>query len=347
MSVIRASFLILLSAFVCWAQSGTAAPAQDSGAKTIEQQSEFEKAFDEARVLAAQGRLEDAIDAYRKAAKLQADKCAPCFQMIGHANLQLGKLKESAAAFRQAVELKPANEADLYNVLGVVLYLENKKESFEQAAVALQRAIDLSGGKLVMAYYNLGFALIKSGKEQQGIEALKKFIELAPAAGEAAQARAVIGNPKMVDARIATSFDVKSSSGEELSLEKLRGKIVLLDFWASWCGPCRVDMPEVRKIWKKYNSDHFLIIGINLDRNRPSFEAYAKEQGVTWPQYFDGLGWGNKISLLYRVTAIPHTILIDQDGVIQATGLRGSDLSNKIGELLKNLHKHSSGDGTK
>jgi tetratricopeptide (TPR) repeat protein len=337
-SVIRASLFILLVGLVFAAHSGTAASAQDSGAKVVEQKSEFEKAFDDARVLAAQGRLEDAIKGYRQAAKLQDDKCAPCFQMIGHASLQLGKLKESAVAFRQAAELKPANEADLYNVLGVVLYLENEKESFAQAAVALQRAVDLSGGKIVMAYYNLGFALIKSGKEQQGIEALKKFLELAPGAAEAAQARAVIGNPRMVDARIATSFAVKSSTGGDLSLEKLRGKIVLLDFWASWCGPCRVDMPEVRKIWKKYNSDQFLIIGINLDKSRPAFEAYAKEQGVAWPQYFDGLGWGNKISQLYRVTAIPHTILIDQDGVIQATGLRGGDLSNKIGELLKKLH---------
>ena len=211
MSMIRASFLILLCA-LCSAQSGAAASAQDSSAKTVEQKSEFEKAFDDARVLAAQGRLEDAISGYRKAAKMQDDKCAPCFQMIGHASLQLGKLKESAAAFRQAAELKPANEADLYNILGVVLYLENEKEAFGQAAVALQRAIDLSGGKIVMAYYNLGFALIKSGKEQQGTEALKKFLELAPGAAEAVQARAVIGNPKMVDARIATSFAVKSST---------------------------------------------------------------------------------------------------------------------------------------
>ena len=344
---IRASLLILVSAWMCAAQTNKPGTVQGSAPQVVEQKDDFQQALNDARLLAAQGRLDDAIGEYRRAAKLHDDKCAQCYQMIGHASLQLGKLKDAAAAFRQAAELKPPNEAEMYNILGVVLYLQNEKKSFEQAVVALQHAIDLGDSKLVMAYYNLGFALIKAGREEQGIAALKKFLELAPNASESAQARAVIANTKMINATIAPSFAVKSFTGEDLALEKLRGRIVLLDFWASWCGPCRVDMPEVRKIWKKYAGDQFVIIGINLDSSRAAFEAYAKEQGVTWPQYYDGLGWGNKISQLYRVFAIPHTILIDQDGVIQATGFRGGELSNKIGELLKKLQKQTSATATK
>lgn len=338
---IRAILLVLVSALPCTAQNNNPASAQEPASKPVEHKDDFQQVLDGGRVLAAQGRLEAAIEEFRKAAKLHDDKCAECFQKIGHAYFQQGKLKEAAVAFRQAAELKPSNEAEMYNILGVALYLQNQKESFEQAAAALQRAIDLSKGSLVKAYYNLGFALIKSGKEREGIAALKKFLELDPGANEAAQARAVIVNTKMVDAKVAPSFAVKSHTGEELSLEKLRGKVVLLDFWASWCGPCRVDMPEVRKIWKKYGGDQFVIIGINLDSNRAAFEAYAKEQGVTWPQYYDGLGWANKVSQLYRVYAIPHTILIDQDGVIRASGFRGGELSDKVGELLKGLQKQT------
>jgi thiol-disulfide isomerase/thioredoxin len=150
----------------------------------------------------------------------------------------------------------------------------------------------------------------------------------------------------MVDARVASSFAVKSHTGAELSLEKLRGKVVLLDFWASWCIPCRFDLPEVKKIWKKYGGEQFFLIGINLDSNRPEFDAYMKEEGINWPQYYDGLGWGNKISQLYGVYSIPHTVLIDQDGVIQATGLRGEELSEKIGELLKKLQKQAGSGGS-
>jgi tetratricopeptide (TPR) repeat protein len=295
------------------------------------------QALDNGNVLLRQGRIDDAVSEFRRAAKLQDDKCAECFQRIGQIYLQMGRLKEAATALRQAAELKPPNEAELYNILGVTLYLQNEKQSFEDAVVALQKAIELSKGKVVKAYYNLGFALIKSGKEQEGVAVLKQFLDLDPGASEASQARAVVGNLKMVDAKVAPTFAVKSHTGKELALEKFRGKVVLLDFWASWCIPCRVDMPEVRKIWREYGGEHFAIIGVNLDSSRASFESYMKEEGITWPQYYDGLGWGNKISRLYGVYAIPHTVLIDQDGVIQATALRGQDLSIKIGELVKTL----------
>lgn len=298
---------------------------------------EFQKAFDNATLLLRAGQIDEAINEFRRAAKLRDDKCAECFQRIGQILLQQRQLKEAATAFQQAADLKPANQAEMYNILGVALYLQNEKESYDQAVIALQKAIELSNGKVVKAYYNLGFALIKADKEQEGIAVLKKYVELDPDAQEVSQARAVIGNVKMVDARVAPTFVVKSSTGEELALEKLRGKVVLLDFWASWCIPCRIDMPEVRRIWKKYSGDRFTIVGINLDSNRPAFDAYIKAEAVTWPQYFDGQGWGNVISRKYGVYAIPHTVLIDRDGVIRATGLRGEELDEKIGELLAPL----------
>jgi len=303
---------------------------------------EFRMALDSGNLLLRQGRIDEAVNEFRRAAKLRDDKCADCFQRIGQVYLQFRRLPEAAAAFRQAADLKPPNEAEMYNILGVTLYLQNEKQSFEEAVIALQKAIELSNGKVVKAYYNLGFALIKSGKEQEGVAVLKQFLELDPGAAEVSQARAVIANIKMVDAKIAPAFAVKSHTGADLSLEKLRGKVVLLDFWASWCIPCRMDMPEVKKIWTQYGGDRFTIIGVNLDSNRPLFEGYMKEEGITWPQYYDGLGWGNTLSRLYGVYAIPHTVLIDPDGVIQATGLRGDGLAAKIRQLLTALQKSPS-----
>ncbi len=259
--------------------------------------------------------------------------------MIGQVYLQGQQFKDAAAAFRQAIELKPANEAEMYNALGVALYLENDKKVLEEAAAAFNRAIELSNGKIVKAYYNLGYTLIKAGKEEEGKAALKKFLELEPAANEATAARAVIANPKLAGARFAPGFMVKSSEGKELSLEKLKGRIVLLDFWASWCGPCRAEMPEVKKIWKKYGGDNFIIIGVNLDRTVDAFENYVKEEGLTWPQVFDA---NSALARQYNVYGIPHTVLIDQDGIIRAVGLRAGNLSNKVGELLKSIQKQES-----
>lgn len=319
---------------------GPLVPAQEAP-KTPEPKpvDEAELALNNGRLLAKEGRIDEAVNEFRRAAKLKDDKCSECFQMIGALNFQFSRFKEAAVAYRQAADLKPANEAELYNVLGVVLYLQNEKKSYEEAVEALQRSIQLSKGKLPMAYYNLGFALIKSGKEEEGVGALKTYLLLDPNGNEASQARAVVANTKMVDARVAPAFAFKSNTGEDLSIEKLRGKIVLLEFWASWCGPCRGELPEIKNIWKKYGGDQFIIVGINLDSNRPAFDTFTKQEGLSWPQYYDGLGWGNKISQLYGVYAIPHSVLIDQDGIIKARGLRGEQLEQVIGEMVSKLPK--------
>ncbi len=305
----------------------------------MEPEDESQKAFTHARVLMRQGRSEEAIAEFKRAAKLRNDKCADCYSFIGQINFQLRNYKEAAVAFRQAAELKSDKQAEMYNALGVVLYLQDDKKLLDEATTVLKRSIELSGGKVVKAYHHLGLVLIKAGKTDEGVAALKSYLEASPDAYDAGQIRLIIANPKMAGENLALPFKVTSSAGEELSLEKFKGKVVMLDFWASWCVPCREDMPHVRGIWKKYSNDEFIIIGINLDSNRTAFENYVKQEEITWPQYYDGRGWNNQISQLYNVHGIPHTVLIDQDGVVRAIGLRGNSLSSKIGELLKKAHK--------
>jgi tetratricopeptide (TPR) repeat protein len=303
----------------------------------MEPNDEFNKAYVKARELAERGRIDDAVAEFRRAASLKDDKCAECFQMIGQVLWQSGDYKGAAAAYRQAVQLKPENEAELHNALGVMLYLQKDKSAYVEATNEFQKAIDQSKGRVVKAYYNLGHALIKMGRKEDGIAAFKTYLEKEPNAKEAVEIRAIIANPKNAGEPFAPSFNVKSTQGDQIALDKLRGKIVLLDFWASWCGPCREDMPEVRKIWKQYSGENFVMIGINLDRDQRAFDKYVREQGVSWPQYFDGGGWNNKVSRLYGVHAIPHTVLIDQDGIIRATGLRAGRLSKAIGDLLRKV----------
>lgn len=311
------------------------------------QDDQFEEVFTNARKLAMQKQFDEAIKEFRNAARLRNDDCVDCYRMIAEIYFQAQKYREAADAYRQALRSKNSAEADLNNRLGVALYLQDDKKVLDEAAAAFKRVIELSGGKIVTAYYNLGYTLIKQGKEQEGIAAFKSYLEANPSAANAAEVRTIIANPKMAREKFAPGFKVKSVAGEELSSETLRGKIVLLDFWATWCGPCRVEMPEVKRIWKKYGEQQFVIVGVSLDSNRRAFESYVRTEEITWPQYFDGAGWGNKIARLYNVHAIPHTVLIDQDGIVRARGLRAGSLSDKIGDLLKKLPKQESTNTTR
>jgi thiol-disulfide isomerase/thioredoxin len=121
--------------------------------------------------------------------------------------------------------------------------------------------------------------------------------------------------------------------GKEFDLAKLRGKVVLVDFWATWCGPCRVEMPNVIKTYEKYRDKGFEIVGISLDANKEKLLAYTTEQKMPWPQYFDGKAWENEISTNYGITSIPTMWLVDKKGYVRNTEAR-EGLDEHIAKLL-------------
>ncbi len=129
-------------------------------------------------------------------------------------------------------------------------------------------------------------------------------------------------------------FSVKDVDGNPLSIEKYKGKVVLLDFWATWCMPCKVEMPNVIRIHKKFRERGFEIIGISLDSDRAAFDSYVKKNGMIWPQYFDGKGWQNDLAGKYKVRSIPATFLVDRKGKIRYRSLRGPQLETAVEKLL-------------
>ena len=130
----------------------------------------------------------------------------------------------------------------------------------------------------------------------------------------------------------AIEFHVKDLNGGDLSLEKYRGKIVLLDFWAVWCPPCRAETPHLKRAYEKFKNAGFEIIGISLDRDKAVLLQYIKEEDITWPQFFDER-WD--VARPYRIAWIPHNFLIDHEGVIRKSGLRGGALEPAIAELIR------------
>lgn len=136
----------------------------------------------------------------------------------------------------------------------------------------------------------------------------------------------------------APDFAAKQPNGEELSLRSLRGKYVLLDFWASWCGPCRRDNPNLVRIYSEFKDKAFTILGYSLDGGGGAFEKWTEaieKDGLTWPQISDLAGWQSLATQLYGISAVPTNFLIDPNGVIIAKNLHGDALSAKLKEVLK------------
>ena len=125
------------------------------------------------------------------------------------------------------------------------------------------------------------------------------------------------------------------ANGKDLALSNLRGKVVLIDFWASWCGPCRKELPNVKRCYEKYKAKGFEIYGVSLDKERDAWIQAISEEGLKWPQVSDLKFWQSDAVSTYAVQSIPFTVLIDKEGKIIATDLRGVDLDNKLAEVLK------------
>lgn len=132
-------------------------------------------------------------------------------------------------------------------------------------------------------------------------------------------------------------FELPNLKGENHKLSEYvgNGKVMLIDFWASWCPPCRAEMPNLVALHKQYKSKGFDIVGISLDSDKAAWEKGISDLKITWPQLSDLKGWKNSGAALYAVNSIPHTILVDKDGTILAKNLHGDELKAKLAELLK------------
>lgn len=133
----------------------------------------------------------------------------------------------------------------------------------------------------------------------------------------------------------APEIELVSPKGKLIKLSDFKGKLVLIDFWASWCGPCRKEMPNVIKIYSKFKNKGFEIYGVSLDQDKEKWMEAITKDGINWPQVSDLKYWDNVAARIYNVQGIPYTVLIDKDGKIIAKNLRGQELEKKIAEVLK------------
>ena len=135
--------------------------------------------------------------------------------------------------------------------------------------------------------------------------------------------------------KVAPEFSLPDTAGVSVSLSDFRGKYVLLDFWASWCPPCRRENPNVVKAFNEYKDKNFTIVGISLDKDKSKWMKAIADDNLAWTHLSDLKYWDSEIPALYGVRGIPANVLLDPDGVIVAKNITGEDLHKKLKEVIK------------
>lgn len=188
-------------------------------------------------------------------------------------------------------------------------------------------------GYFLLTYYPS--EIIDDATYSRLIEKLPEEMRQRPAIKQ--RVESIKQHAKIAEGSTISNFSQSTPEGTELSImsEVSKNKVTIIDFWASWCGPCRQEMPFMIALYNEYKNKGLGIVGVSLDQDKDSWTTAIEKLGMPWPQMSDLKGWENAVAQQFDVTSIPHTIVVDQKGTILRRGLRGEELEEYISELLK------------
>jgi thiol-disulfide isomerase/thioredoxin len=278
--------------------------------------SAFEEQAKQGRDALSSAKYSDAISAFKKANKLQNDSCVDCYLGLATASLHLGKPQEVLENSDKALQFATTDSQRVFahNLKGSALVMGKPDTGkLEQAATEFRAAIALSPSPPAL-HLNLAKVLLKQSKDDEARAELQKCLALKPDAAMTEQAKKFIAEPKLGREDLAPPFQITSMQGEKISLRQLTGKVVVLDFWATWCPPCRDSVPELKELTRKYPSEKLTVISISADDDEKAWQEFVAKKDMDWPQFRDS---NRQIRISFGVRLLPTYLVIDGDGAIQ------------------------------
>ena len=260
-------------------------------------------------------------------------------------------IEKAIATLDAGIQQHPDNKhlSDVYLVL-VNLYM--KVERTKDAEKLITRFKETLKPENIRDHFVLGDMLETMNMDEELLQVYNKLEELSPENRNVFRKLAEI-HQKLGNTELAKEYQLKAEpvlamigkpvpdftatdlDGNPISLQDYRGKVVLLDFWAVWCGPCIAEMPNVKRVYNSYKDEGFDIIGISLDTDEARLRNYLKENDIPWRQIFSGKGWQSPVSQQYDIRAIPAPWLIARDGTLISNRARGDALEQLVADALK------------
>lgn len=248
--------------------------------------------------------LQDEADAFERSLKDLTDREQPLYQQYGKGtDAEQRALEETLQAIRAEKRARGAE------------YIRNHPASRFSLSLVQDRAA-MGAYEDIKPLYEL---LSPSMRASAGGKQLEERLEVLK--------RSAIGEQML-------NFTQNDMEGKPVHFADFKGKYVLVDFWASWCGPCRAENPNVLKEYNKYKDKGFTVVGVSLDEHADRWKKAVEEDGMPWTQVSDLKGWENEVSTYYGIRGIPSTLLVDPQGKIIAKDLRGELLAKKLEELF-------------
>jgi TonB family protein len=304
--------------------------------------------LEQGRLALERRQYEEALKSFRRASDAHNKQCGECFFAMAVAFQGLGAAKNVVENCDHAIELAGSDKGlviQARQAKGLALqmlgdYKDPKR--LHEAEAEFRAGLEIDP-RVPFLHYYLGVVLMQEQRDDEGIAELRQELALRPKSLHSDMATSLIANPRRSREAYAPAFSMVTLSREFVDLDSLHGKVVVLDFWGTWCPPCVKAVPELRELQKRYGKEAFVLVGISSDTDERVLRDFVDKNQMAWAQYWDR---DRKVQQAYGIRAWPTYVVIDDEGIVRLRTTGSSSMqSARIGDEIKRLLKIAASRG--